>query len=425
MPAFLKIMPVLLLTVAILMPDEVSVNIAGQRLYAYRIAWLVCLPWVLLQILRGALILRFNDLLVASASVWTTLSFVVLYGPAVGLFSGTALALDILLPYLVARIAIRSLQDFRRFLIVMAPVFLLFALLLSIEAISHTRFIRDGAASIFGGLGPSEFGLTSAHMVVTDTRYGMLRAMGPFSHPILAGLFFCSLLPLYLFSRLRGWPMIAGVVAGFAAIFSLSSAAMIGLVLGVVLAAYDWLRRIVVFLNWPIFMGVVGTLLLGLQIASQNGLLSVMIRMTFKPQSGYYRMLIWEYGSESVMRHPLFGIGYQSFEGLDWMGDSIDTLWLAVAVRNGLPPAVLLAFATIWCIIALTMKASRMSGPDKSTFIGFAITMTILFILGFTVSFFGGMLIWFVLLLGVFTTFGGTVALKQTDNIIAPRRLIT
>jgi hypothetical protein len=83
------------------------------------------------------------------------------------------------------------------------------------------------------------------------------------------------------------------------------------------------------------------------------------------------------------------------------MTDSVDTVWLAIAIRNGLPPALLLGGAVLVAIIALARTAARSRTVDGPAAMGLAITLTIFFILGFTVSFFGGMLIWFVMLLAV------------------------
>lgn len=418
----LHLAPLLLLILGSMLPAEVRINLAGQTLYSYRIVCLLLFPWVLGKVLSGAIHLKLNDILITIAALWMTVSFVVIYGFAQGFAPGVALSIDVLVPYLIARIVIRDLDDFRRLLIYLAPVVLMLAVLLPVEGLLGTRFIRNGAAAIFGPLSATEFGSTFAPSIAADSRWGLLRAMGPFSHPILAGLFFCSLLPLYYFSRLRGWPMIAGVLAGLAAIFTFSSAAMIGLFLGLALGLYDRLRSMVAFLNWQIFIGFVSLALLGLHLVSQNGLLSVLIRMTFNPQSGYYRMLIWEFGSQSVARHPWVGIGFEQFEGLNWMGTSIDAYWLAVAIRNGLPPALLLALATALTIIGLSLRAGRTHGPDQTTYIGFAITSAILLVLGFTVSFFGGLLTWFMVLLGIFTTFSAIAKPKRAGFTPGPLR---
>ncbi len=153
-------------------------------------------------------------------------------------------------------------------------------------------------------------------------------------------------------------------------------------------------------------MAAIVAILIALHITSQNGLVAVLIRYTFNPTSGYYRLLIWEFGALSVERHPWFGIGFQKFAGLAWMGDSIDTYWLAIAIRNGLPASIMLIAATLLSFVGLAKAAGRTRGDEQATLIGLAVVTIMLFVLGFTVSFFGGLLAWFAILLGVGTTLG-------------------
>jgi len=291
-----------------------------------------------------------------------------------------------------------------------------------LESVTQTRFIRAGAASIFGSLGQAEYGADVGPFKEADIRYGLMRATGPFSHPILAGVFFAGLMPLYYFSPLRGWPRLVGLASGVGAIFTLSSSAFLGIFIFIVLAVYDWLQKRVSFLNWPVFLAATAAVLAALQVVTKSGLIAVLIRYTVNPATGYYRLLIWEYGSRSVAKHPLFGIGYEPFEKLKWMTDSIDTIWLAIAVRNGLPPALLLGGAVVLAIVGLALFVSRSVTSDGRICLGIAITLTIFFVLGFTVSFFGGMLIWFVILIGVGTTFG-QFARPQVRRMAPPRML--
>lgn len=397
----LKIAPVIVLVLALMMPPEVRVDFAGQNFYSYRLAWLTVFPWALFKLLRGEFNWRVHDLLLVAGSGWIVFSLVMIYGIERGLPSGLGVALDLIVPYFIARVSISNFQDLRRALVMLAPVFFVFAVLLPLEAYLQNRFIRDTAAALFGGLGASEYGMGSAFVIATDTRYGLLRAMGPFSHPILAGIFFASLLPLYYWSGIKGWPRLLGLSAGCFAVFTLSSAAYLALVMFGIMAAYDFVRRRVIFLSWPLFTVSAASLALILHIISENGLISVLIRFTLTPQTGYYRLLIWEFGTASVERNPLFGIGYEQFDALAWMGDSIDAHWLNLAVRHGLPPAILLialSFAVIW---ACARMASRVPEPDSSMLIGLAVTLVIFVIVAFSVAYFGGMLIWFVMILGI------------------------
>lgn len=421
---FLRIAPVIVLVLGMLMPVEVRVNFAGQTIYAYRLAWMLFAPWMLFEIFRGRFAFRAIDALVVMCAFWTVLSFTVVDGFARGLPAGIALGFDILMPYLITRHVIRTANDLRYLLIVLAPLALLIAGLMVLEAISHQRFLRSAAQAVFGSLGSTEFGDVSRRIGGIDIRYGMARAMGPFSHPILAGLFFAGLLPLYWFSKIRGWPLYFGLASGIGVFFALSSAPLFGVAIFVVLAIYDKLRRMFVFLNWPMFIVSACAVVAALHVLSSRGIIGVLIQYTMNPATGYYRLLIWEYGAKSVKRNLLFGTGYAPFEGAKWMGDSVDSLWLAIAIRNGLPTAVFLGAAALMAIIGLALAASRLDRQNQSILIGLAITLTIFFIMGFTVSLFGGVLIWFAMLLGVGVTLGQHIASRpKAVRVMRVRRL--
>jgi hypothetical protein len=73
---------------------------------------------------------------------------------------------------------------------------------------------------------------------------------------------------------------------------------------------------------------------------------------TFSRQSAYNRILIFDYGTAEVARHPVFGIGLGDWERPAWMSDSMDNFWLVVAVRYGLPALgflLALLLGLVWC----------------------------------------------------------------------------
>ena len=407
----LQIAPALILVAAILMPPEVRFTLAGNALYSYRLAYLVLVPWMLWQIIRQRQDYRLPDLLVLLSAVWIIIAFIVVYGVGRGLTSGLGVALDSTVPYFVARFSFRRLDDLRRFLVVLAPVILVLVAILCLEAVTHSRFTREFAQLIFGQLGAAEYGETNLPAIQSDTRYGLLRAMGPFSHPILAGTFMASYLALVLFSRIRGWPFWAGLAAAVGAIVTLSSAALLGLLLVAVLAFYERFQRLVRFLNWPLFVGLTGAVLLTLHFVSENGLINVLIRYTLNPQTGYFRLLIWEYGALSVANYPWFGIGYEPYVRPAFMlTDSVDAFWLFLSMRNGLPATILLGAAVRISIFSASMAALRIRTAESETVRGVVIALTVMSVLGFTVSFFGGMLIWYFIILGLTTSLASIAA---------------
>ena len=118
--------------------------------------------------------------------------------------------------------------------------------------------------------------------------------------------------------------------------------------------AYDWLQQRFELLTWKLaaFMGALALLIV--HFASQSGLIYILIRMTFDPQTGYYRLLIWRFGLESIRENPLFGIGYAAYERYEWMSASVDAHWLLLGVRHG-------AFAAI-AFLCLAVMAIMMVG---------------------------------------------------------------
>ncbi|MEO9461528.1 MAG: hypothetical protein ABJ242_02225 [Marinomonas sp.] len=399
--ALLTIVPLLLLIGSALLPPEFRITVAGQTFYSYRLACFGLVPWLLFRILRGYYQPALPDMFILVAAIWMVISFVGFYGFERGFASGAAFALDAVLAFLIARVSVRNLTDFRRVLVIAAPVFLVFGLLLAAEAILQTPFIRNLAQMVFTPLSASEFGSAEDLAVFVDTRFGLLRATGPFTHPILAGLFFSSLLALYSGARLRSWPLYAGIGAGLLSIFSLSSAAFLSLIMIIGLYAYDYIQRAFAILNWKLFAVFSAIALALLQMVSQGGLISILIRFTLNPQTGHYRLLIWEYGSQSVAKNPLLGIGFTPYERLPWMSESVDAFWLSMAVRHGLITPICLFAANMLAVIMLTKVIGQADRGERKTYFGIAVALFVMALMGFTVSFFGAIASWYFVLMGI------------------------
>ena len=394
--------PAVLMAYATIVPQEVRFDLAGQNIYPARVVIFLLLPWILARIARGHYPFRRADLLMFIASGWMVLSIAMFYGPAEGILRGGALALDVVGPYLVARLSIRSLTDLRRLLVLMAPGVFLAGLSMMIESITQTQIVSPLAAKVFGVLPTYADGAaTGMERSFVNFRYGLLRAAGPFAHPIAGGLFLASLLPLYFSSGLRNWPRKMGLAAGAMAIFSVSSAAILSMLIFAVLTAYDRLQRFVAFASWRVFLVLASILLLVVELGSQNGLVSIISRYTFNPGTASFRLLIWEYGTQSIARNPLWGIAFTDYERASWMSNSIDNHWLLLGVRHGLVVPVALLTLSIVTICRVSMASNQHGETDRRLYVGIAIAVFALTLSGFTVAFFGGLLTWFVLLLGI------------------------
>ena len=138
-----------------------------------------------------------------------------------------------------------------------------------------------------------------------------------------------------------------------------------------------------------------------IQLAYPGGLAAFVIdTFAYNAQTGHGRTEILEYGSASVLRHPLFGIALSSDWGAPWWRPpSVDNYWLVVAMRYGLP-----ALAFIWLGIALhavqIMARRGLSEEAASYRKGYLIALAGLFVVLGTVHIWGAVSVFIMFYLG-------------------------
>jgi hypothetical protein len=147
-----------------------------------------------------------------------------------------------------------------------------------------------------------------------------------------------------------GMAQVAGV--GIATFMSASGGPYVVLMMQAFVAAWQRLLGRVKG-RWAALFTLFALTYLGIDLFSSKTPFHVFVNhFTFSTQSAYNRILIFEFGTAEVARHPFFGIGLGDWERPAWMSDSMDNFWLVVAVRYGLPAlAFLLALllGLVWC----------------------------------------------------------------------------
>lgn len=399
--------PVILVIYAAMLPREIRLEIGSLTFFADRIALLAVLPFIVRRMMAGAMRPVVADGLVLAAGLWMIAVMIGHYGLADGLQRGGSLALDSTIGYYLARVSFRSLQDVRRVLIAISPGLFIAGLAVAIESITHQAIIRPISRNLFGELpawvGGEIAGLQQSKELV---RLGLMRGWGPFDHPIHAGLFLAVCAPLYLTSAIRGWPRNLGNIASLFSFFSLSSAALLALVLGYALVALDKVQRHVRELSWTLIIGAGSAAVLTVQYISNSGVPALIVRhLTLDSSTAYYRQLIWQYGAATVTRHPFAGIGFSDYERPAWMvTGSVDAHWLLMAMRFGLFPAVAFLMATLLALVALSRASVSMPPLDRRFSRGIAISLFVMALSMFSVALWGGPLSWFNVLLGTCMT---------------------
>jgi O-antigen ligase len=143
-------------------------------------------------------------------------------------------------------------------------------------------------------------------------------------------------------------------------------------------------------------------------------------------QSGFFRLLIYQFGWQSVLAHPWFGIGLNPYRRPDWMvSSSIDSHWLLLAVRYGLPAALLLFSASIVALVALARSQAYANRRNQYFYRGIMMSLATMVLTGFTVYIYGGTQTWLTILLGACVAcsqhgYSWRVILPEEERAVAP-----
>jgi hypothetical protein len=385
----------------LLLPPQFNLTIGTTVLPAYRFLLMPAALYMISRGLRGQIRLGWIDVLIVAATAWVCFALFMTTEAVEAFTAAVAQTTDIALAYFFGRFTFRSIRDLRTFLIMMAPGLAIIGLFLIAESLTHRRLIQEFAGLVTG---------RSAGYRM-DVRLGLFRAPGPFPHPILAGVFLASFLPLYALAGIRGWPKAAGIIAAVCSFFTMSSAALLGLVVGAALLAYNWISERFTNLTWRLFLVVAGILVFVAETATGSGAYGLILRFaSLNSVSSYNRVLIWQYGTQNVIKNPWFGLGYGDWERPSWMySSSMDHFWLLMAVRFGIIPSALMALATLLAVLMLMRAAMGANYADRRAVQGIAISLSV-FALGIiSVALWLSAHIWYFMLIGLAVSISASV----------------
>ncbi|WAT17037.1 O-antigen ligase family protein [Aurantiacibacter sp. MUD11] len=407
------VLPLVLITYLTLLPPQVALSPAGFVLPFYRIGLIAVIPLVLFGWVKSGRKFSAFDGVVVLAALYIFVALADTEGIDRALQNGGSSALDVSISYFLARYCVQTSDDVRRFLILVAPGFFVAAATVTFEMLAGRYLVQPLAVQIFGQAAEGD-------LAISSPRFGLTRGTGMFPHPILAGLHLASLLSLYALSRLRGWPMWIGIAAALSAMATLSSAALIMLSASTGALLYNWISRKYPQLSWRLLITFIAISFLALEFASNRGSIQVIMTLTaLDPWTAYYRTLIWDYGILNVRAHPWFGIGFADWDRAAWMPSSIDNYWLMIAIRYGLPEAILRLTIPVGVSIVLFLQSSALDPREQSLARGVAISLLFFSILGFSVALWNNTQAWFNILSGIAVSLSVLLARRRKAGVEA------
>lgn len=396
--------PVLLFFIALILPPELSVELGGLRLSAYRVVLLLMfLPCLYTMCVDPRMKLHTGDYLMFFYATWCLLSILVNNSLADMIEKGGILTIETLGAYMLARVYIRTFTDFKATIVVFIGIMGLLLVFTVPEMITGTHYLR----------GPIEF--------VYPERWGLNRAYGPFDHPILMGVF-CATAFSYAYYVLGNENIstsrkaLATTFVVLGTFSSLSAGAFMALFAQLGLVLWDKVTSQIVGRWWYVLGGFV-CLYISIDLLSNRSPIAFMVsHASFSGQTAYFRILIFEYGSMVASDNPILGIGFNPWPRPSWMPSSVDNFWLLQAMRYGMPGFFALVGALGYFIVsAIDRKNVSPTVANAGKAWGFSLIS--LFVVGCTVAFWNSLFVLFFFSLG----FGCWILSASQDEVTVSR----
>ncbi|MBC2662458.1 O-antigen ligase family protein [Novosphingobium flavum] len=306
----------------------------------------------------GSIVL--SDLLVAGFSLWSALALIVNHGSAEAYQPAGIAFLSSFGAYLLGRVLVRDRTAWHRLSTMIFVTLIVLTPFLVFESITGTKPLLKLMSLFGGGVPPVEM----------NRRMGFARAQGSFEHPILLGIFVASLMSITAYSlafSLRRIGFATSILlSSIGVVCTLSTGPLLSLNIQFFLIIY---ARIFKFFKsrWKFLLIFVFAMYFVLDIFTNRSPFHTFVHYaTFSSQSSYNRILIWQYGTESVRNHFWFGIGLGEWERPRFMSGSMDNFWLVQAVRYGFPAFLMYAGAFL---VGLTQLAKADLRDEQLDFI--------------------------------------------------------
>ncbi len=297
--------------------------------------------------------LRWNalDVAVIVYTVIRTVTMTMLFGTAAALINRLGGALDILGMYFLTRQLVRDWDDARDLISGAVWMSIPVAAAFIVEKLTARNYF-----SIFGGVHE-----------ITSEREGRLRCQGAFAHPILAGCFWASLMPMiaamwwWRGGRGRMQAIVGMSMASIIIIACASSTPVIAAACGAFACSFFLVRRYMQFVRWCVLLGAVAA-----QMAMQAPIWHLLARVDVVGGStGYYRYRLIEKAIENI--DDWWWLGSANGSGAWGQGlFDVTNFYLQQALQGGF--VALFAFlAVLWVAFMCVGRMWRSAKGDRAT----------------------------------------------------------
>jgi len=351
-----------------------------------------------------------RKLMAADIFVWATILWMVvvkvasLETDANLLFKTASDALALVASYMAARSFFYGEHSVNEFVRALKFIAIAVIVLSVLDTLSGKHITNELVKTFFNTPLPDRPEAVEIHRNLFGIR--VLRAESIFPHPILYGIF-CSLAAtifVHLERSITQRIFFFGICL-FGCLLSVSSAAVLGFVILVAVYSYDCVLGSY-SARWKIFTIVTTATFAASFIVSNNPITWLLRHATIDPADGYYRLLIWTDAFDYIVRSPIVGADFSSWASNDILSNTIDSVWLVLALTYGVPMIILLFLANLFACGIFGKKFNRRPIDHEilRSRTAFSLVLFLFVSLGITVHFWSSIWLFWGLCIGIRTS---------------------
>ena len=375
----------------VLLPPELSVTVAGLRLTPSRLAMYLPMVPAVFVLFSGQRCLTWSDFFIGATVGWMIFAGYEA-GDSASISSSIAEASEFAAAFVTARVYLNTKPSLEVFVFALKVCTILVVALAFLDTLSGRFIVRDTIGAL-------------SHAVPPQPQYrsGMVRATSTLDHPILLGCFCVFAATIFLYFEKTGYLRVFFVGVCFVGcVLSISSAPLLGFLIMIAVASYDKLLSRY-SAKWILFWTSIFSFVIIVFVASDHPVGWLIAHLTLEPQTGYYRIMIWELATAQIQMSPNTGSGFKLFND-EILDNTVDSVWLVYSLRFGLPMIVFLFVANVSAILGNRGKLKDSFFARLRT--GFSIVLILFMFMGFTVHFWNYMWIFWGLSIGIRASIG-------------------
>ena len=365
--------------------------------YVIAVAFLGALP-----VFVNALAKRKRKAMACDAFVCLTASWMVMVKLGSGdLFTTASDALAFLGAYIVARSFFHGDFCITGFVNALKFVAIILIALAFLDTLSGRHFTNDLMRTYFHIPWPVRPEPKELHRKLLGAV--VLRAELAFPHPILFGVF-CSIAATIFvyFEQSLSKRLFYFSICVVGCILSVSSAAVFGIIVLVIVYCYDVLLRSF-SARWKALYVFAAALLSLSFFLSNNPLTWIFRHATIDPADGYYRLLIWRSAFGFIALSPIVGMDPSGWASDAILSNSIDCVWLVLSLKYGLPMTGFLILSNLSACGLFGKRFNRrlINNRIMKMRTAFSLVLFLFAFLGLTVHYWGAIWMFWALCIGI------------------------